>query len=95
MIFLALIVLLSFSLHKAIGTSTFIMSITAFSSAIGYGIRGNINFILGSFVAAGAVFCGFLGSRYANKVNEKTLQSVVGLRFMAMGIVMIVISGIR
>lgn len=71
------------------------MAITAFSSAVGYASRGNINFILGSFVAVGAVFGGILGSRYANKVNERTLQSVVGICFMAMGIVMTVISTIK
>ena len=92
MILLALIVLMSFPLHKAIGTSTLIMAITALSSTVGYAMRGNINIILGSFIAAGAVLGGVLGSRYANKVNEKTLQKVVGICFMAMGVVMTVIA---
>jgi uncharacterized membrane protein YfcA len=92
MILLALIVLMSFPLHKAIGTSTLIMAITALSSTVGYAMRGNINIILGSFIAAGAVLGGVIGSRYANKVNEKTLQKVVGICFMAMGVVMTVIA---
>ncbi|ERI93440.1 hypothetical protein HMPREF1982_01685 [Clostridiales bacterium oral taxon 876 str. F0540] len=92
MILLALIILMSFPLHKAIGTSTLIMSITALSSTVGYAARGNIDFILGALIAAGAVLGGVLGSRYANKINEKTLQRVVGICFTGMGIVMTIIA---
>lgn len=95
MILLALIILMSFPLHKAIGTSTLIMSITAFSSAVGYAARGNISLTLGSFLSVGAVLGGILGSRYANKVNEKTLQSAVGICFIAMGIIMTIIAIIK
>lgn len=48
MILLALIVLMSFPLHKAIGTSTLIMAITALSSTVGYAARGSVDFLLGS-----------------------------------------------
>ncbi|MTK10612.1 MAG: sulfite exporter TauE/SafE family protein [Clostridiaceae bacterium] len=95
MILLALIVLMSFPLHKAIGTSTLIMAITALSSTVGYGVRGNIDFVLGSLLSVGAIFGGIIGSRYANKVNEKTLQKVVGICFMAMGIIMTAIEIIK
>ncbi|MDF2880833.1 MAG: putative permease [Clostridiaceae bacterium] len=95
MILLALIVLMSFPLHKAIGTSTLIMAITALSSTAGYAVRGNIDFILGVFLSFGAVAGGILGSRYANKVNEKTLHKVVGICFMAMGAVMTAIEIIK
>lgn len=95
MILLALIVLMSFPLHKAIGTSTLIMAITALSSTIGYAARGKIDFILGSLLSVGAILGGVIGSRYANKVNEKTLQKIVGICFMAMGVVMTVIQIIK
>ncbi|MFL0245645.1 sulfite exporter TauE/SafE family protein [Candidatus Clostridium stratigraminis] len=95
MILLALIILMSYPLHKAIGTSTLIMAITALSSTIGYGIRGSIDLVFGSFLSIGAVLGGILGSRYANKVNEKTLQKIVGICFMAMGVVMTVIELIK
>jgi len=89
MILLALIIIMSFTLHKAIGTSTLIMAITALSSSIGYGARGKIDFELGGFLSIGAVLGGILGSLYANKVNEKTLRKVVGICFLVMGLVMI------
>lgn len=89
MILLALIVLLAYPLHKAIGTSTLIMAITALSSTIGYAVRGNINFLLGVLLSIGAIVGGILGSRYANKVNEKTLKKVVGICFTFMGVIMI------
>lgn len=95
MILLALIILMSYPLHKAIGTSTLIMAITALSSSIGYGARGSIDLVFGSFLSIGAVLGGILGSRYANKVNEKTLQKIVGICFMSMGVVMTVIEIIK
>lgn len=95
MILLALIILMSFPLHKAIGTSTLIMAITALSSTIGYAVRGKIDLILGSFLAVGAVLGGVIGSSYTNKVNEKTLQRVVGICFMVMGVVMTALTIIK
>jgi uncharacterized protein len=95
MVLLALIILMSFPLHKAIGTSTLIMAITALSSTIGYAARGKIDLALGSFLAVGAALGGIIGSRYANKVNEKILQRVVGICFMSMGAVMTVIAIIK
>ncbi|MBL4938627.1 sulfite exporter TauE/SafE family protein [Clostridium sp. YIM B02515] len=95
MILLALIILMSFPLHKAIGTSTLIMAITALSSTIGYAVRGNIDILLGILLSAGAVIGGILGSRFANKINEKTLQRTVGICFTAMGIVMTAIAIIK
>lgn len=91
MILLALTLILSFPLHKAIGTSTLIMAITALSSTIGYATRGNIDFKLGIILSIGAIIGGVLGSHYANKVNEKTLQKVVSICFIVMGIVMTVL----
>ncbi|WP_416828904.1 sulfite exporter TauE/SafE family protein [Ectobacillus polymachus] len=88
MILIALIVLMSFPLHKAIGTSTLIMAITALSSTVGYAARGSVDFLLGTVLSVGAIIGGSLGSRYANKVKETTLKRVVGICFTAMGVIM-------
>ncbi len=95
MVLLALIVLMSFPLHKAIGTSTLIMAVTALSSTIGYASRGNIDLPLGCFLSVGAVIGGLLGSQYANKVNEKTLKKVVGVCFMCLGVVMTIMEIVK
>ena len=95
MILLALIMILSYPLHKAIGTSTLIMAMTALSSTVGYAYRGNIDLILGCFLSIGAVIGGILGSRYANSVNEKALQKVVGVCFMCLGFVMTAMEAVK
>lgn len=95
MILLALIVILSYPLRKAVGTSTLIMAMTALSSTIGYASRGNIDLVLGCFLSVGAVIGGILGSRYANKVNEKTLQKVVSICFICLGVVMTVMEVVK
>ena len=95
MILLALIVIMSYPLHKAIGTSTLIMAMTALSSTIGYAYQGNIDLLLGCFLSVGAVIGGILGARYANSVNDKVLQKMVGVCFMCLGAVMTVMEAIK
>lgn len=94
MVLLALIFILHYPMHQAIGTSTVIMAITALSSAIGYGVQGRIDYTYGLFIAAGAVVAGIIGSRYANRINEKrlkTIVSIVSIVFMAIGVIMLVL----
>jgi hypothetical protein len=91
MVLLVLIFVLNFSVHKAIGTSTLIMAITALSGAIGYGVRGNIHLMAGLVVGAGTIVGGVSGARFANKVDEKTLSKVVSVVFIFLGIAMTVI----
>lgn len=88
MILIALIVILSFPLHKAIGTSTMIMTITAISSMTGYATRGNVDMKLGIFIGIGSAIGGIIASRYANKINEATLKKIVGIVFVVLGLVM-------
>jgi uncharacterized membrane protein YfcA len=88
MVLLALVLILAYPLHRAIGTSTLIMAMTALSSALGYAARGNIDLKLGCLLAAGAVAGGLIGSKFANRVSERTLQCIVSICFMAMGAAM-------
>jgi uncharacterized membrane protein YfcA len=91
MVLLALIFILQYPMHQAIGTSTVIMAITALSSAIGYGVQGRIDYTYGLLIAVGAVIAGIIGSRYANKINEKRLKIIVSIVFMVIGVVMLVL----
>jgi len=75
-------------LHKAIGTSTLIMAITALSGAIGHGARGNIDLVAGLIIGIGTIIGGLLGARFANRVSEKVLARVTGGIFVVLGLAM-------
>jgi len=91
MILFALIFILKFPLHKAIGTSTLIMAITALSGAVGYAIHGEIDILGGIMIGIGAVFGGFVSAKLANSFSEKKLAKVAGSLFVFLGIIMTVI----
>ena len=90
MILLALVVILGFSMHMAVGTSTLIMAITALSSDIGYFRHGHIDFLFGILLAIGAVIGGILGSKYANKINDKVLAKFLDVFFIIIGVIMLI-----
>ncbi len=90
---LVLILVLKYPIHKAIGTSSLIMSLTAASGTIGYALHGNVNFISGLFVGIGSMIGGLLTSRVANKVSEQTLEKIVSVVFVFLGVLMIFTSG--
>ena len=86
---LVLILVLKFPIHKAIGTSSLIMAMTAASGTIGYAIHGNVNFLSGLLVGIGSIIGGLLTSSLANKVSEKTLEKLVSGVFVFLGVLMI------
>lgn len=90
MFLLVLIFVLKYPIHKAIGTSTLIMAITATSGAIGYSLNGNINLIVAVIVGVGTILGGRVGAIYANRVTEETLAKIVGIIFMVLGMAMII-----
>lgn len=90
MILMALVYILHYPMHIAVGTSTLIMAITACSSDLGYMMHGNIDFIYGSILAIGAVIGGFIGSKYANKINDASLAKFLNWFFIIIGLVMLV-----
>ena len=86
---LVLILVLKYPIHKAIGTSSLIMALTAASGTVGYALHGNVNFLSGLFVAVGSIIGGLLTSKLANKVSEKTLEKIVSGVFACLGVLMI------
>jgi len=64
MFLLLLIIVIGEPLHKAIGTSTLIMALTASSGTVGYMIHGFLNILY-------SVIAGAIASRIANKLPEK------------------------
>ena len=88
---IVMITVLKYSTHVAIGTSSLIMSLTAASGTIGYAIHGNVNFGSGLIIAIGSVVGGLLTARLANKVNEQTLEKLIGCVFAGLGVIMLII----
>ena len=87
---MVLIFLLDYPIHKAVGTSTVIMAVTAASAVLGYGLRGNVEVFASIVIAAGTVTGGAAGARFANLASERTLARVVGAIFMALGVTLTV-----
>jgi len=92
MFLLVLVLVLHYPLHKAVGTSSFIMLLTAGSGSLGYFLHGNLStHQMATSLIAGvmtAVTAG-LGSRIAHYVSEKTLSRIIGVIFAALGVMMI------
>ena len=88
MILLVLVFVPKFPLHKAIGTSTLIMAITAMSGAVGYGLQGQIDLLGGILVGAGAIAGGISSARLANTVSEQRLARIGASVFVVLGLVM-------
>jgi uncharacterized membrane protein YfcA len=90
MFLIALMFLLRYPIHKAIGTSTFIMAVTALSGAIGYTLNGYISPLAAILVGAGTIVGGRVGAVYANMAPEEKLAKIVGTIFTMLGMLMIV-----
>lgn len=91
MILLVLILILKLPLHKAIGTSTMIMAITALSGAVGYGFQGQVNLLGGVLVGLGSIAGGIASAQLANNVSEQTLARVGASVFVVLGVVMTIL----
>lgn len=88
LIMMVLIFVLDYPIHRAVGTSTVIMALTAASAAVGYGMRGNVDILASFVIAAGTVAAGMGGARLANLSSEHTLTRIVGGIFIALGVAM-------
>lgn len=92
LIFLVILVfVLQFPIHEAVGTSSLIMTITAFSGSIGYAIQGNMNLTAGLVIGISATIIGCFSAQYANRVDEHMLNKIISVVFAVLGIVMILI----
>jgi uncharacterized membrane protein YfcA len=89
MFLIALIFLLKYPIHKAIGTSTLIMAVTALSGAIGYALNGHLSLLVAVLVGTGTIVGGRMGAVYANVAPEEELAKIVGVIFVILGILMI------
>jgi len=87
-ILIILIFVLHYPVHMAVGTSSFIMMITAASGTLGYVLHGNINTSAALIASIPTVLCASLGALIANRVSEKTLGRIIGAVLTIMGVTM-------
>ncbi len=88
-IFVILYSFLNFPLKKAIGTSSFVMLITALSGVIGYWGNGSLHIYLGLILGISAAVGGTFSSIVANQMPEKKLSRFIGIFFVSLAIIMI------
>ena len=88
-IFIILYSFLEFPLKKAVGTSSFIMLLTALSGVVGYAKYGNLDVSLGLIIGISAAAGGVLSSIFANKINEQFLAHIIGGFFIFFALIML------
>jgi uncharacterized membrane protein YfcA len=90
-VFIILYSVLRFDIKKAVGTSSFVMLLTAVSGVVGYTQNGNIDFKLGLIIGLSAAVGGAVTSFFANKVPEKILARLIGIFFVLFALLMVVL----
>jgi len=90
-VFIILYSLLNFPLKKAVGTSSFIMLVTALSGVVGYAKYGNLDIYLGLVIGISAAVGGILSSIFANKIDEEFLAKIIGGFFIFFALLMLVL----
>jgi len=89
MFLIVLLFLYGYPTHTAIGTSTFIMTMTAASGAVSYVVHGSISAISMVLIGAGAVAVGAVMPKIVTRLSEKTVNRVIGLLFVLFGVMML------
>jgi uncharacterized membrane protein YfcA len=87
--FLVLLFILGYQVHVAIGTSTFIMAITASSGSAGYYLRGNLDLIAALIISVGALISVRLSAVAANRLGEEALGRIIAVIFIVLGAMML------
>jgi len=89
MILMILIFILRYPVHVAVGTSSFIMMITAASGTAGYVLHGNIDIYAALIASVPTLLAAGLGALIANRVSERTLGRIIGAVLTILGVAMI------
>lgn len=86
-----LTVVLGYDLKTGVGTSVFIMVFTAFVGATTHIIIGGTIWMALLVTGFAALIGAFMSAKYANKINHKHLNYVIGTLLVMFGIVLIII----
>ena len=86
-----LVMLYLYSLRKAVGTSVFIMTFTALVGSTTHILVKGTFWIPLLITSAGALVGAQLASRFANRINAKTLNRVIGIFLILYGIALVLV----
>ncbi|HPS21674.1 MAG TPA: sulfite exporter TauE/SafE family protein, partial [Candidatus Paceibacterota bacterium] len=75
-VFIVLYAFLKFPIKKAVGTSSFVMLVTALSGVVGYFENDILDLKLGLIIGLSAAVGGALSSVFANRIREEILARV-------------------
>ena len=89
MFLIVLIFLYGYPTHTAVGTSTFIMTMTAASGAVSYVIHGSISAVSMALLGAGAIAAGTLMPKIVVKLDTKTVNRIIGTLLILFGVMML------
>ena len=86
-----LTMLLGYGLKRAVGTSVFIMTFTAFVGATTHIIIGGTLWLPLIVASIFALIGANLASIYANKINEKRLNQIIGVFLVLYGTALVLV----
>lgn len=93
-IFIILFSLLRLPIKTAVGTSTFVMLVTALSGVIGYMEYNGLNLQTGLIMGVAAAIGGAISARFANHIEDHILARWIGGFFIFLSAVMIVLKAV-
>lgn len=86
LLFLFALLLLGYSLHQAVGTSTLIMALTTASGTVGHAMLGQLPLIAVGGVTTGTVLGSLASARLANRMDERFLSKAIALVLGVLGV---------
>ncbi len=91
-IFLFALLLLGYTLHEAVGTSTMIMALTTASGTVGHALLGNMPYVIMAVAAVGTLLGSLGAARFANRLNEAALSKAIAVVFALLGVSLLLVS---
>jgi uncharacterized membrane protein YfcA len=82
----ALNIILDFPIHNSTAISTSIIFFTAIYNTIIKSLNGQIDYLIGSLIAIGAILGSIFGARISKKIPKNYLQFFVALVLIGLGI---------
>lgn len=86
MLFLLALLLLGYSLHSAVGTSTLIMALTTASGTVGHALLGNLPVLTVMGITGGTVVGSLASARLANRLDERHLERAIAAVLALLGL---------